>query len=189
MPRIFDLFAVVAVAIVVLLPKASVDARPALDGEPLELDRIAELQDDLFRKPDDADAAVKLADAFLSFQRSDWALATLAHFAERADYRVHLTLATAHAERLEPKQVVDETMLVERACADADAGKPNAAPKCPEGTLAKAGLLRDAMQALLDGRIDPAKDPVAAKDAVYKALHPTKYNLVITQKPPAAPAK
>jgi hypothetical protein len=188
MPRIFDLFAVLAVAVVILLPKASVDAKPALDGEPLELDRIAELQDDLYRNPDDVEAAAKLSDGFLSFMRADWALATMSRFADRSDYRVHLTLATAHAERLEAKQVVDEIALVEKGCADADAGKPNTV-KCPEGTLARAGLLHDAMQALLDGSIDPAKDPVAAKDAVYKALHPAKYNLILAPHPPAPPKK
>src|SRR5262249_4120620 len=146
-------------------------------GEPMELDRVAELQDDLFRNPDDVDAALKLSDSFLSFMRADWALATMARFSARPDYRVHLLLATAHAERLEARQVVDEAALVEKACAD-----PAAQPKCPEGTLAKAGLFRDAMQSLLDGKIDPAKDPVAAKDAVYKALHPARYNVTFKPK-------
>ncbi len=179
MPRIFDLIAVAAVAFVVLLPKASVDARPALDGEAMELDRVAELQDDLSRNPDDVDTALKLADAHLSFMRADWALATLARFTARPDARVHLTLATAHAERLEAQEVVDECARVEAACA-------TPGPTCPEGTAAKAGLLRDAMQALLDGKIDPAKDPQAAKDAVYKALHPSRYNVTFH---PAAPKK
>jgi hypothetical protein len=38
------------------------------------------------------------------------------------------------------------------------------------------------MQSLLDGKIDPAKDPQAAKDAVYKVLHPAKYNVSIQAK-------
>ena len=181
MPRLLDLIAVAAVAVVVLLPKASVEARPALEGDPMELDRIAELQDDLLRQPDDVDAALKLADGYLSFMRADWALASLARFADRGDYRVHLTLATAHAERLEARGTVDEAKQVEALCA-----REGAQPACA-GAVAKAQLLEASMQSLLDGRIDPAKDPVAAKDAVYKALHPTKYNLLLGAHPPAPP--
>ena len=58
MSRLIDLFAVLAVAVVVLLPKASVTARPAFDqttGEPVELDRVSTLQDDVLRHTDQAD--------------------------------------------------------------------------------------------------------------------------------------
>ncbi|MSP59906.1 MAG: hypothetical protein EXR72_06120 [Myxococcales bacterium] len=172
MPRILDLLALCAVAVVVLLPKASVTARPALDGEPMELDRIAGLQDDLYRSPDDVEPALVLSQQYLAFQRPDWALASLARFSPRGDHRVHLLLATAHAERLEPAAAVEETKRLEAVCAKPDA-------KCPEGALAKSALLRDAMQSLVDGKIDAAKNPVAAQEAVYKALHPTRYNLQV----------
>lgn len=182
MPRVLDLIAIAAVAVVVLLPKASVEARPALEGDPMELDRVAELQDDLLRQPDDVEAALKLADSYLSFFRSDWALGSLDRFKERGDYRVHLTLATAHAERLEPGEAVAETRRVFELCGAAGA------PAACAGATAKAQLLEASMKALLDGKIDPAKDPVAAKDAVYKALHPTKYNLMLGSHPAAKPA-
>src|SRR5438105_9776642 len=100
MSRLLDLFAVIAVAVVVLLPKASVEARPALEGEPVELDRVSKLQDDVLRRPDDLGPSLELADAFLSFVRADWAIATLQPFVEREqrgetpkDARVHLLLA------------------------------------------------------------------------------------------------
>jgi hypothetical protein len=180
MPRVLDLIAIAAVAVVVLLPKASVEARPALEGDPMELDRVAELQDDLLRQPDDIEAALKLADSYLSFFRSDWAIASLDRFKDRGDCRVHLTLATAHAERLEPTEAVAESKRVFELCGGANAG-----PACA-GATAKAQLLEASMKALLDGKIDPAKDPVAAKDAVYKALHPTKYNLMLGAHPQQA---
>ncbi len=173
MPRWFDLIAVGAVAVVVLLPKASVDARPALVGAPMELDRVAAAQDDLCHAPDDAAAALRLADELLSFGRADWAMQTLAPFASRHDHRVHLVLATAHSERLEPAEAVAECQRFDEACA---APGPKA-PPCAEGEQVKAQLLRAAMQALLDAKIDPAKDPMKAKELVYKALHPAKYNL------------
>ena len=44
MRRAFDLIAVAAVAVVLLLPKASLQAKVALTGEKIELDKIAELE-------------------------------------------------------------------------------------------------------------------------------------------------
>jgi len=178
MLRFADLFAVAAIAVVLLLPKASIEARPALDGRPVELDRIARLQDDVFREPENAEAMLQLADGWLSFGRADWAIASLSRFVDgetrgaawtqppllRA--RVHLTLATARAERLEPTQAVDEARQVESSC-------PEAAATC--GPLrARADLVRAAMQVLIDQHIDPAQDPVRAKREVGKALHPSR---------------
>jgi hypothetical protein len=176
MNRLLDLVAVIAVAVVVLLPKASVEARPALEGDPVELERVSRLQDDLYREPTNARTAVQLADAFLSFFRADWAIATLAPFVawERAgrlqpDAEVHLVLATAHAERLEPGPCVDEARRVEEVCAAAAD-----TPRCPDGTLARSRLIAGSMQALLDKGIDPAKDPQHAKEEVYRVLHPSR---------------
>jgi hypothetical protein len=161
---IVDLVAVLAVAVVLLLPKASITAQPALVGDAIELDRVAELEDQRYRQPDDVEAAIKLADSFLSFFRSDWALATLAQFSSGHDYRVHLLLATAHAERLEAAQVVSECALVEKYCAEAG-------PKCLPGTLAKNDLISSSMKVLVEKNIDPAKDPVRARQAVAEVLH------------------
>src|SRR5581483_7797374 len=93
--RAFDLIAIVAVAIVLLLPKPSLEAKPALVGEKIELDRVAALEDARFAEPDNVDHAVELADAYLRLLRPDWALATLAEFASSGDHRVHLLRATA----------------------------------------------------------------------------------------------
>src|SRR5438067_10763985 len=113
MPRVLDLLAVLAVAVVLLLPKASITAQPAVAGDPIEVDRLAELQDRHARSPADVGAALELADGFLSILRADWALATLARYGDSADYRVHLRRATAHAERLESAQAVAEAARVE----------------------------------------------------------------------------
>ena len=177
MTRLIDFIVVLAVAVVVLLPRPSVEARAALVGEPIDLDRVAELQDDLFRQPDDVDTAIKLAQAYLPFQRADWSLQVLGRFASRSDHRVHLMRAVAFAERLEPAAVVESCRRVEAACADAVAGKPGSGPPCSDGASAKATLLKQAMQSLIDAQVDPLKDPAKAKELVYKALHPGRYNL------------
>jgi len=185
MRRIMDVLAIGAVALVLLLPKASVTAQPAVAGlEPIELDRLTELQDERYRRPGEVEPALALADGFLSAMRPDWALATLVEFAGRGDYRVHLMMATAHAERLESKEAVAEADRVAALCDDA-----KAQPACRPGTEVRVGLIRQAMQVLVDGAIDPAKDPVKARDAVAKVLHTSRYNMSsIKVAPPSPPS-
>jgi hypothetical protein len=168
MPRIFDLIAVVAVAVALLLPKPSLKASPALAGERIELDRVAALEDARFAAPDDVEVALGLADAYLRLGHADWALATLAAPARRpdADARVYLTRATAFAERLEAQATVDEAKRGDAVC--------DAAPaRCPPGTRVKLSVIASSMQVLLDGKIDPYKDPQRAREAVSKVLHAT----------------
>lgn len=176
MRRILDLVAVSALALVVLMPKPSVEARPALEGAPVELDQVSKLQDEAFRNPRDLTPALALADACLSFFRADWAIQVLTPFVtmeERdempKDARVHLLLATARAERLEATFAVAERQKIDEACA---AGEGT--PGCPFGTVARARIIGSSMQVLMDKNIDPAKDPVRAKQEVYKMLHPSR---------------
>jgi hypothetical protein len=183
LPRLLDLFAVLAVAVVVLLPKASVEARPALEGDPLQLDRVARVQDDLFREPTDVTKAMELADNLLSFGRADWAIAALAPYVkapaepwQRA--RLHLLLATARAERLEADLAAAEAREAISGCDESDSKSPAGEPmaSCVR-VRASAGLIGAAMQTLVDQHIDPAQDPQRAKSEVYKVLHPSRYGL------------
>src|SRR5262245_32466528 len=99
MNRIFDLIAVVATAIVVLLPKASVEARPALSADPLDLTRVAALEEQLAQAPDRESIADDLAEMYLRLEHADWALIALASFAPASSSaRTWLLRATAHAE-------------------------------------------------------------------------------------------
>ncbi len=167
MSRAFDLIAIVAVAIVLLLPKPSLDAKPALVGEKIELDRIALLEDARFADPNNVDNAVALADAYLRLLRPDWALATLDQFANGPDHRVYLLRATARAERLEAAATVDESKRGLAAC-DAEGAK------CNDADRVRFGVISNSMQALVDGQIDPHKSPQQAREAVGKVLHSTK---------------
>ena len=172
MPRILDLIAVIAVAVVLLLPRPSVTAQPALVGAAVELDAFAELENARAKNPASVDAALALADAELGVAHPDWTIATLASFAALDDWRVHLTLATARAERLESERAVTEARRVEALCASA-----TARPACAPGTEARVGLIKRSMEVLADEHIDPAKDPVRAREQVSKVLHSAKYNL------------
>ena len=170
MRRVLDVIAVAAVAIVLLLPKPSVEANVALTGDKVELDHIAALEDARYAEPDDPSHAVALADAYLGLLHPDWALATTAQFVGANDHRIHLVRATARAERLEADQTVAETKLGLAAC---DAEGPQ---KCGPAVRIRFGVISSAMQALVDQGIDPKKDPKRARQAVAEVLHATKYH-------------
>jgi hypothetical protein len=166
MSRLFDLLAVAVVAVVVLLPKASIEAHAALDAESIELERVAALEDRRLAEPDSVEAAVELGDAYLRLGHPDWTLSTLARFAGR-QHRVHLLRATAYAERLEAASAVEETRAGEKVC-DAEGAA------CPETERIRLRLIAGPMQALVDEQIDPHKDPKRARETVSKILHATK---------------
>ena len=167
MSRAFDLIAAIAVAVVLLLPKASLEAHQALVGDELDLDRIAALEDARFAEPDQVNHAVALGDAYLSVEHPDWALETTAQFSGRGDHRIELVRATAHAERLEAEACVATT---HRGLAECDAEGPT---RCPAADRVRFQMISSAMQVLVDDHIDPRKDPRRAKEAVAGVLHNT----------------
>jgi len=170
MGRAFDVIAVLAVAVVLLLPKPSLDAKPALEAEKIELDRIAALEDALFTASpaEEVPRATALADAYLRLLHPDWALGTLARFADRDDHRVHLLIATAQAERLQPKAAVDAVTRGLKAC-DAEGVE-----KCPPSERTRLTVISSGMESLLAAGVDPRKDPKRAREAVASVLHSTK---------------
>jgi hypothetical protein len=173
MSRIFDLIAVFAVAVVLLLPKASLEAKPALNGAKIELDHIAELEDLHFVDPTNVERANALAEAYLGLIHPDWALATLAGLGDSPagpeGVRVHLLRATARAERLEAQAAVDDAARGRAACDQLGAA-------CNPSLRIRLDVIAGPMQALLDQKIDPYKNPKEAADAVAKILHSTKAN-------------
>ena len=172
MNRIFDLIAVVCVAVVVLLPKASVEARPAVQADKIDdaaASRMAELEETLAQNkmtstPNEP-AAIELAQLYLRVERPDWALIALADVeAASASARTWLLRSTAHAERLEAALSVAASKSGLLAC------KTHG---CPADVEAKLHIIAAPMQALLDQNIDPKTDPQRAKEAVGKVLHAT----------------
>ena len=176
-PRIVDLIAVAAVAVVVLLPSGSLVAKPALVGDKVELDRVAALEDARFAAPNDVDRALALADAYLLLDHPDWALETTAQFEDAGDYRVHLVRATAYADRLQPKPAVDEAARSYAAC---DRAGP---ARCSTSERVRIGVVARPMQVLVDRGIDPRQDPKAARAAVAGVLHATKTGDLIKDAP------
>ncbi|HXU67960.1 MAG TPA: hypothetical protein VN947_01460 [Polyangia bacterium] len=167
-PRLVDLIAVAAVAVVVLLPSGSLVAKPALVGDKIELDRVAALEDARFTDPTNVDKALALADAYLRADHPDWSLATTSSFAGVVDHRVQLARATAFAERLQAKESV---AAAAQATADCDREGPT---KCDTAARVRIGVVAAPMQALVNAGIDPLRDPKAARAAVAGVLHATR---------------
>lgn len=166
MNRVFDLIAVACVAVVVLLPKASVDARPALSVDASYTARVAALEDALARDPQDQAVAADLAELYLKLEHPDWALVALASFpAQGVSGRIQLARATAHADRLEAPAALAAVEEGRRAC---DKGG------CPPLVLARLSVIGAPMQALVDAKIDPRVEPQKAKAIVGGVLHSTR---------------
>ena len=165
MNRLFDLIAVAAVAFVVLLPKASVQARPALDVDPSESARVALLEDAVTREPTNEEAAADLAETYLRLDHPDWALVTLSRFSgATATARVSLLRGTAYADRLEPALAVEATTQGRAACD---------ARGCPAVVAARLSVIEAPMKALADAHIDPRKEQQRAREIVSKTIHST----------------
>jgi hypothetical protein len=185
MPRIFDLIAVAAVAVIVLMPSGSIEAKPALEGDKIELDRIAALEDARAAAPDDVERALALGDAYLHMMHADWALATTAQLAGSDDYRVALQRATAYAERVQPAAAV---AAAERGLALCDGAPRAGQPRCDGAARVRLELVAGPMRALVEQHIDPRKDPRGAREAVAKVLRATKANELKPPAPPVPPA-
>jgi hypothetical protein len=165
MNRVFDLIAIGVIAFVVLLPKASVQARPALDSEVVDMDRVAALEDELVREPHNESVATDLAELYNRLQHPDWALVTLAPFAaESSSARLSLLRATAHADRLDADAAVADTKVARQICETRG---------CPSVVSARISIIEGPMKALVDAHVDPKKDQQKAKDLVGGVLHST----------------
>lgn len=167
MGRAIELLLMGLAALVVLLPRPTLDAEPALKAKPIELENVAALEDAHSGRPDDVEAACNLADAYLDFDHPEWTLQTLAGYLDKKVPRVHLLRAIAHADRLEVAAGLEETKRGLKLCDELGA-------QCSAVLRQKLELIQKPLQALIDKNVDPAKDPLAARNAVGQALRATK---------------
>ena len=175
MTRLIDLFAVFIVAFLVLLPQPSVVVQPAIQGDRTDLDRLAVLEDALYRAPGDVGAAVELARAYLRVEQPGWTIATLAPYLGRGDYLVHQVNAYAYATLLQPELALKQAEAGLAACA-------TQGPRCPEAAQIRLSYLAHLMREQATKGIDPQTQPLAAKQAVQAALRATRATA-----PPAKP--
>ncbi len=183
MAKLIDLFALAIVAFVLLLPQPTVVFSPGFAGDKSDLDRIAVLEDSLYRKKDDVEVAVDLARAYLRIEQPVWAIATLRPYKGAGSYQVHQVLATAYAT----------VLRFDLGLAEAESGMAQCesqGPRCPEVTQIRLGYLANLMRENAQKGIDASTDPVAAKRMVQAALRATKAQLpesTPTSSPPVKP--
>jgi hypothetical protein len=167
MVRAIELLLVGLAALVVLMPRPTLDAESALKASPIELEEVARLEDQRAAKPTDVDAACELADAYLRFDHPEWSLQALEAFGDKKNPRVHLIRAIARADRFDVKVGHEEAKRGLVLCKENPAG-------CPELVRQKLELIEKPLGALVEAGVDPRKDPLAARTAIGKALHHTK---------------
>lgn len=188
MTKFLDLFAILIVALLLLLPQPSVDVFPAVQGDKADLDRLAAghgdslasrlvdktdldrlavLEDVRYRAPDDANAAVDLARAYLRIDQPAWAVATLQPFMSRGEYQVHQVAAYAYATLLLPQEALKQAEQGLSACNARGA-------MCPDVARIRLEYLADLMRQPSEAGVKPALDPLRARQMVQQALRATK---------------
>ncbi len=173
MTKFLDLFAILIVALLLLLPQPGVTVFPAVQGDKTDLDRLAVLEDARFRAPDDVNATVDLARAYLRVDQPSWAVETLQPFFGRGEYQVHQVAAYAYATLLMPKEALAQAEQGLAACEARGS-------LCPAVARIRLQYLGDLMRQPAGAGVDPSLDPLRARQMVQQALRATKANL----KPP-----
>jgi hypothetical protein len=178
--RVLDLAVLLLLGVAIAMPRPDVNVRPALAVDPADRDRIAELQTRLLQTPDDAEAALALADIFLDAQHPDWALAMLSAPLEAhpTDHRLVSRRSLALAQHFDGRLAFD---AANRALALCENGST---AKCGEGERARLELLVSTLDRIKN--IDVRSNPNAAKEQLIKGLRPA---YIPPKKPAKAPPK
>jgi hypothetical protein len=179
--RVLDLAVLLLLGVAIIMPRPDVNVRPALAVDPVERDRVAELQTKLLQTPDDIDASLALADIFLDTQHPDWALATLSAPIDThpRDHRLFSRRSLALAQHFEGRAAFDAGTRALALC------RGGSSVKCGEGEEARLELLVATLDRIKN--IDMRQNPNAAKEQILMALRPA-YIPKHAAKPPARPA-
>jgi len=183
--KFLDLFAILIVALLVLLPQPGVVVFPAVAGDKTDLDRLAVLEDAHYRAPGDVNAAVDLARAYLRIDQPGWAVAALQPFLGHGEYQVHQVAAYAYAPLLLPKEALRQAEQGLNVC-------EARGPQCPDVARIRLQYLAELMRKPAGEGVDPSLDPLRAKQLVQQALRATKSGVTpstVNVTPTPAPAK
>jgi hypothetical protein len=186
--RVLDLAVLLLLGVAIILPRPDVRVKAAMVVDPLERDRVAELQTRLLQNPTDADASLELADIFMDGRRPDWALAALsdALAAHPQDHRLLSRRSLALADHFEARPAYQAAAQALALC------RTGSAAPCGEGELSRLELMVATLERVKD--IDMRKDPNAAKEQILKALRPAYIPnrpkaKATTVTPPSPPSK
>jgi hypothetical protein len=165
--RILDIVVVLLLAAIVALPRPDVKVQPSLKIDPLQRDRVAELQTTLLATPGEAAPALELADIFLDTRHPDWALATLAGAlaAHPTDHRLLSRRSLALADFFQAPAAYQAASRALELC------RTGSAAPCGEGERSRLEFLVATLERVKD--LDMRSDPNTAKDRIIKAMRPT----------------
>jgi len=171
--RILDLFILMLLAVLLVLPRPDATAKAALPLPAAQRERVAELQSSLLGTPDDVAARLELANIYLDGRRPDWVLATLqpalAQHAE--DYRLQDVRAIAFADRFEAPQAFAAAHAALELCERYPEGVPaRQVPPCGEAAHARLSLLHSTLERIKG--LDMKNNLVLAKERIMESLHP-----------------
>jgi hypothetical protein len=165
--RVLDLAILLLLAAAILIPRPDVKVKPALPADPAVRQRVAELQVQMLAAPDNASAALELADIFMDLRHPDWALASLegAMNAHPDDFRLHHMASLALADHFEPGFAYAEAQKALNLC-DTGTSVP-----CGEAERGRLSLLQSALERVK--HMDMRRDPNAAKAKLIEGLRMT----------------
>jgi hypothetical protein len=164
--RVLDIAVVMLMAAIVVIPRPDVHVQPALNVDPADRDRVAELQTTLLATPSDPAPALELADIFLDGRHPDWALAALTAplAAHPRDHRLLSRRSLALADFFAAGPAYQAAARALELC------KTGSTAPCGEGERGRLEMLVSILDRVKD--IDMRTDPNTAKDRITKALRP-----------------
>ncbi len=165
--RVLDIAILLLLAAAILIPRPDAKVKPALSSDPAVRQRVAELQVQLLAAPDNATAALELADIFMDLRHPDWALASLEGpmNAHPDDFRLHHLASLALADHFEPGPAFTEA---QKALALCDGGS---SVPCGEAERGRLALLQSTLERIK--HMDMRRDPNSAKAKLIEGLRMT----------------
>ena len=161
----FDLFAAVALVLVLVLPAPGRQARSLYFKEQRALaTRIAEAQAAVARDPKDGVAAARLADLLVEAHQSDWAIRVAALGAEArapASWRAAMAASAAYMDR---KDIAPASEWAARSLALCDSGD------CTDDDRVRLQMVATALRSVLDSGVEVKKSAKGVSDAVERAV-------------------
>jgi hypothetical protein len=166
---IFDLIAVVLVAIAVLMPAPGFIVEDGYaEARPSDLRIVAQAQARLAESPADGAEVGRLADTLVRLNQHQDALRQAGEsFEAGGGWRAAIAVSVVHADRVEVGPALDWANKALAAC-DGDRSM------CPEHDRVRISLYQSGMQAGLESGVDPRLQPEAFRKEVRKSLQPVR---------------
>ena len=176
MPRLFnlvDLGVVTVIAVAVLLPAREMYAGAAIKGDEPAQFALALAEARTMARPGDGVAVEDLAHKLGEADLKDWAVEASVKASERAKdsptrWRALIAASVAYVEKLDVVPALDYANRALSACESAR--EKGDAAACPTWEEVRMRLYQQNLDAGVQSKIDPRRDPVGFRKAAESAL-------------------